>query len=157
MGRYRGRGRPPKNREKRDLGTKELQQKRALGHTDEVLDYCHQRGIISDAQHWCGNHFRWLYTMRYGVPNIRATDFARLGLVAPPEDDDEWLARINVQYMQATELLEQRRCLGVVLNAVVYSQCEERPVAKKHDLEVLRSALEILVDLWCGPVNSLSH
>jgi hypothetical protein len=60
----RKRGRPAQNRPEVDYGTPELQQKRQHHLTIEPLDWLLQHSLISQKQHWCGLHFRWLYTLR---------------------------------------------------------------------------------------------
>lgn len=74
----RRRGRPRTAHKGRDLDTPELAQKRRTGETTETLDLCLERGIITHRQHWSGIHLRWLYTLRYGAPGIRAVDPAHV-------------------------------------------------------------------------------
>ena len=66
------RGRPPIHREKEDKGTHELQLKRAAGITQEPVDRWLKQGRLSADMHHCALHFRWLYTLRFGSPSIKA-------------------------------------------------------------------------------------
>ena len=95
----RKRGRPKIEKPTIDLGTPELIMKRLMGETAEALDLCYERGIISKEQHWCGIHFRWLYTLRYGAPGVRAVDTTHFGGFEPKDDNSEWRAAREQEYL----------------------------------------------------------
>lgn len=138
----RRRGRPRQNRITRDTGTPELVMKRLRGETAESLDLYLERGVISAEQHWCGIHLRWLYTLRFGAPGVRATDPTHLGGMEVKADDPTWRALREAEYNEAIGLLG-RRCKHVLLNVSVYN---ERPGVQ--DTIYLREALDLLALHW---------
>lgn len=121
------RGRPKTNRPVVDTGTPETVMKRLLGVTTEALDLCLERGIITPEQHWCGIHLRWLYTLRHGVPDIRATDLSNIGgcEYKPIEYDDPlWRAEREKEYNNAINLLAKTGHAILLINLCIYN---ERP------------------------------
>ena len=149
--RYRKRGRPPVERNDKDLGTEELQQKRTLYKTEELLDSYYRLEKISEEQYWCGNHFRWLYTARYGVPNLRSSGAALFDVSTCHPDDPLFQQKIELKYKQATQALKQKQLLDILFNTVIYSQCVDcsNRLLSNDNGELVSSALDILVDLWC--------
>ncbi len=116
------RGRPPKARIEHDYGTPELQAKRAVNLTDEAIDVCLERRIISRAQHWAGMHLRWLYTVRYGAPSLtshwwRISDDTR----SPRTDHSNWRDAREQEYNEARALLTSHKCYEPVMQVVVYN------------------------------------
>src|SRR5271154_1852352 len=101
----RRRGRPRSAQRGSDSGTPELVMKRLLGETAESLDLCLERGIITRQQHWCGIHLRWLYTLRYGAPGVRAVDPTHLGGTEISLDDPEWRSAREKEYHDAMKKL----------------------------------------------------
>lgn len=152
------RGRPKATREQHDAGTPELQRHRTAHATAEALDLCLARDIITAQQHWCGIHLRWLYTLRYGAPGVRATDYLHFGGNDLADDDPQWRASREAEYIDAMQTLGQR--LGsLLLRVTVYNErpsflrpaypvtahslrCSERETA------LLREGLDRLVALW---------
>lgn len=118
------RGRPRKAPEQPDLGTAELRAKQALGLTSEPIDLCLQHRLISPAQHWCGLHWRWLYTLRYGAPSLSAHYMRdRLG-TSRDEDCLQWRSLREAEYQQARALLTAHRRYEAVSRLSVFN---ERP------------------------------
>lgn len=156
----RKRGRPKQYRPDRDVGTPELIMKRALGETSEAIDLCYEKGLIDKNQHWCGVHLRWLYTLRYGAPGIRAIDPTHLGGMEINQDDPEWRNLREMEYNEAIKLLNQQGYSLLILNTCIFN---ERPgflkLPKKLNrksaaetgalLDNFRSGLDILVRHWC--------
>lgn len=118
------RGRPKTANIGKDTGTPETVMKRALGLTSEALDLCLERGIINAQQHWCGIHLRWLYTLRYGVPSVRAVDPSHFGDGEPKIDDQDWKMAREQEYNEAITLLTRTGNALLLLNLCVYN---ERP------------------------------
>lgn len=147
--RYRTRGRPSKVRQSKDLGTKELQEKRKNGQTQEPLDRYYAQGLIGEQQYWAGNHFRWLYTMRYGVPSVKAIDLAGGDWGGAGEADEAWLATLNAQYIDAQNLLSQHGLLDVARDALIYQQGAYSGLPRAGLPCRLSIVLDLLVDLWC--------
>lgn len=121
--RRRGRKRTtaPVTRTLPDTGTPELRARRRCGQTAEPLDLCHNRGLISDEEHWAGIHFRWLYTLRYGAPTVRAIDLSETGPEIPQEENLAWRAEREQEYALAAAALQARRLLRPMLDLCIYS------------------------------------
>ena len=120
----RRRGRPKASRPLNDGGTPELAMKRLLGETTESLDLCLERGIISRRQHWCGIHLRWLYTLRYGAPGVRAIDPTHLGGMETNLDDPEWRDAREKEYHDAMKTLTGSGHALLLINVCIHN---ERP------------------------------
>lgn len=147
-----------------DHGTPELILKRACGETSEAIDLCLQRHIITADQHRSGLHLRWLYTIRYGAPNISALDMTRgAGNHIPLEDDPNWRRAREDDYAQAVTILKSRKLYEPVMQVCIY---DERPIFLRRDItarafddrallsriereiEELNDGLDLLVQLW---------
>lgn len=124
----RKRGRPPLHRPSIDLGTPELIRKRQLGETTETLDLCLERGLITQQQHWCGIHFRWLYTLRFGAAGVRAIDPTHFGGRDISSEDPQWRQAREEDYNRIIQLLSERGYGLLLLNICVYN---ERPIFLK--------------------------
>lgn len=157
----RSRGRPKNTRPSTDTGTPETVMKRALGVTTEALDLCLERGIITEKQHWCGIHLRWLYTLCHGVPNVRA-----INLLQPlnqdkltDHDNPKWREAREKEYNEAISLLSKTGHAIMLMNMCIYN---ERPKFlyidslkntkntknNIHNIANLRDGLDILDKLW---------
>ena len=137
--------------------------KHALGLTAEPIDRCLERGHITQAQHWCGLHLRWLYTVRYGAPVV--TTRYRQAEDMPPRADDnpDWRRERELEYAEARAILKEREFYEPVMRLCVYN---ESPVflseslrqrawndpATAHRLAAahsqLQSGLDLLVTHW---------
>ncbi len=156
------RGRPRRALPTRDLGTPELVFKRLHRLTQEALDQCLEMGWISEQQHWSGMHFRWLYTLRYGVPGPQAIDLTRGGMRGAALDSESWRAERERDYLDAVHLLHDHGVTKTVLEVCVYDQlpsglrrraaCLFKPAAMTSGnriyLDELRTGLELLEWLW---------
>ncbi len=144
-----------------DSGTAELVMKRLKGETTEALDLCLNRNLITQEQHWCGVHLRWLYTLRFGVPGIRAIDPTHLGGADIKTHDTLWASSREEEYQSALAHLSRGGHAALVMNICIFN---ERPAflipsaAHKHKTENDRlldrfiEGLDILRMLWCGSV-----
>lgn len=158
---YAKRGRPRLERPHVDLGTPELIMKRAAGLTEESLDHCHRRGIITDEQHWCGIHLRWLYTLRYGAPSVQAIDWLSISCAPTLTDDPDWRVAREQEYHEAILQLQQERLDKLMLDIIVFNH----PVVQMHPDALAQSlsfslrnestllhfqrGLDMLAALWC--------
>jgi len=145
------RGRPRKQQERSDRGTPELQRKRAQSLTVEPLDYCLTRGLITMEQHWCGIHFRWLYTLKYGAPGVRATDPAHLGGCEHANDNPEWRVERESEFMHCVTLLQTAGLYTPLQTFCIYGTLEE-DWCRRHALNLyhprINEGLDLLCDLW---------
>jgi hypothetical protein len=117
------RGRPPRpTTHGHDLGTPELCFKRAHGLTDEPIDRLLHRGLISQHQHWCGLHLRWLYTLRYGAPSLTThyTDSHYCNTAG--EDDPTWRTLREREYMEAAALLKSSNRYEPVMRLCIFNE-----------------------------------
>jgi hypothetical protein len=158
------RGRPPRPAAAAtDPGTPELRFKHAHGLTAEPIDLCLERQIITAAQHWCGLHLRWLYTLRYGAPGLttRYDTYATPAHREPERAD--WRRLRETEYHEATALLRTRVHYEPVMRLCIYNETpaflNPALVARSlHDAalterlnlarERLTAGLEILAHHW---------
>lgn len=150
----RKRGRPKSTRPQIDTGTPELIMKRLLGCTTEALDLCLERGIISRRQHWCGIHLRWLFTLRHGVPGVRAVDPTHLGGCELKPEDPTWRDAREKEYNEALCALSKCGHVLQVMNICVYNERPKFLDMRTHlgdasnAITRLREGLDVLVKLW---------
>lgn len=151
------RGRPRSARPERDLGTPELQLKRKSHLTSEIIDIYLEKRIISQKQHWCCIHLRWLYTLKYGSPNVKAVDPAYPGGVDIATDDPEWRSLREEELRIALEMLKKVGFDQLILDMAVYNiPLGLENTKKNNNMEKymlynnLHDALEILTNLWCN-------
>lgn len=166
--RYRGRGRPRQGRNQKDFGTPELQFKRQFYSTEEVLDSYLRRRIISPHQHWCGIHFRWLYTLRYGIPNVKAIDTTHLGGRECMADNAEWKLQREAEFATAVQLLNTEKCYDPVLSICVFNEdlIPARYWDRSNSLQILKiekntqqfiNGMDILESLWFSESTNASE
>ena len=161
------RGRPRKPLNDNDVGTPELRLKHALRLTAEPIDLCLEKRLITEQQHWCGLHLRWLYTLRYGAPKLTTiyVDPHEPGS-APLREDEDWRAMREREYGLATDLLKTQRRYECVMRLAVYNErpafldqtlyeraLHEPPLAQELSRMHLRlrDGLELLVKHWQRP------
>ena len=115
----------------------------AHGLTAETLDWCLERGLIDEKQHWCGIHLRWLYTLRYGAPGIRALDLNEVDGLEIQQDDPKWRELREAEYHTAMQKLSHYGFEQALTSICIYN---ERP----HPMMLirLRDGLECLVKHW---------
>lgn len=155
----RKRGRPRKSRPSRDIGTPELVMKKLLGETTEALDLCMERNLLTTEQHWCGIHLRWLYTLRYGTPGVRAIDPTHLGGAENKLDDPEWRSARELEYHDALNKLTQSGHALCIMNLCIFNErppflkLDKTAIARRHKemsylIVHLQEGLDILVKHW---------
>jgi len=154
----RRRGRPKNNRPMLDTGTPETVMKRLQGITAEALDLCLEKGIITQQQHWCGMHLRWLYTLRYGVPSVRATNLSDIENHESKSSDYEdplWRAAREKEYNDAVNMLTKSGYSLLLINLCVYNDLPRlfpvqtgKSTEYKEITEKISSGLNILIKLW---------
>lgn len=142
----RRRGRPRKALPQRDSGTEELQAKRAQKITTEALDLCLEKSLITPQQHWCGIHLRWLHTLRYGAPSVRALDPTHLGGRETAQTDTQWRANRENEYHEAVLLLRKHRLAEIVGSVCIYDQRPDFLTTQKTPTHSQRKMLAQLVE-----------
>jgi hypothetical protein len=126
-----------------DTGTPELVMKRLRSETTEMLDMMLERSIIDVEQHWCGTHLRWLYTLRFGAPGVRAIDPLYMGGVDLEADDPHWRELREAEYAAALSMLGHRLA-NIVLAVAVHNEKPARNV-----VACLQEGLYRLTVHWC--------
>ena len=107
MGFSTRRGRPKTTQERLDKGTPELRQQRRYGQTREPLDQMLHIKQISEPQHRAGMHFRWLYSLVFGMPHLTSPDFDTLNKGGYCRTDDPaWRIAREEEYHEAVHLLQ---------------------------------------------------
>ena len=138
-----------------DFGTPELRHKRAQQVTIEPLDWLRNKEIITHKQHWCGLHFRWLYTLRYGATTVQSLDVARENGITHQREYGEWQLEREQEWKEAVLHLKTQNLLGVALEYCVYQQ--RRPPSwacrRHHTVSQTTNALRQLEKLWCKNTN----
>ena len=163
----RGRPRNPISRRDIDPGTPELRLKHALRITVEPIDLCLEKNFITVGQHWCGLHLRWLYTLRYGAPQLTAFYADHDGVpVAAKTEDPDWRAMREREYHDAVQLLRHARRYECVmrlavfneppafLNHALHTRALERPALAQELRRVqvqLAEGLDVLAHHWRLP------
>lgn len=145
------RGRPPVSRIAVDPGTPELVAKRALGVTSEVIDIFHNNGRLTDYQLKAALRFRWLYTLRFGVPSIQCIDMTGMYTRIPTIEDSKWRADRQNEYREAAHMLEAHGLLNSVLRGAVFNDpALLHPTDKEAKLsrQRFREGLDALTKLW---------
>ncbi len=122
MGFSSKRGRPKLEREAIDYGTEQLQKKREQNMTTEALDLCLKRSLIDIDEHEAGLRLRWLYTLRYGSPGIRAYHPDNFGVSCFRVDDEEWLQARKIEYENAVNELNRVGAKRIVMHICVFNK-----------------------------------
>lgn len=148
MGFSSRRGRPRTLKEEVDQGTPELRQKRRHHLTTEPVDYLLQKGLITDQQHRCALHFRWLYTLRYGTVTITAIDPSAIRGRLQHTEDLHWREAVEKEWKTATQHLSSYRLLESVMRYCIYDTNVATHTLASPTLNALQSGLEALVKLW---------
>jgi hypothetical protein len=157
----RKRGRPKTLRPMKDTGTPELVMKRLKQETAEALDLCLERCILTPEQHWYGVHLRWLYTLRYGAPGVRAIDPSHFGGRETKTDDPTWRSAREAEYNEAIIKLSDRGLAMPLLELCVYNErprflrwheavrmTERQADENLRAIDKIRDGLDLLANLW---------
>lgn len=143
------RGRPRAQALPKDPGTPELRFKHALGLTREPLDVCLEKNLLTADQHRAGLHFRWLYTLRYGLPTVRALDLSTPPGGMPSGADELWRQGREVEFREASRLLHESGTLRTVL-AICVMQYTPAFFTPRPDLAINRDGERQLAQLRDG-------
>ncbi|MFN7038976.1 MAG: hypothetical protein ACK4OM_05375 [Alphaproteobacteria bacterium] len=114
------RGRPKTFVQEKDLGTIELQAKRKNNQTIEPLDAILHKKLINELEYEAGCKLRWLYSLKFGIPNISAHN---LGYISGKEEniiDLKWLSIKEKQFNQAVSLLISMNAYQIVSNICIF-------------------------------------
>lgn len=160
MGFSQKRGRPRLNKDKKDLGTIELRNKKIYDITTEALDLCLKKSIITQEQHEAAMRLRWLYTLRFGAPDISAYNPENIGKSCFRQDNELWLSARHYEYKLALKELDRTRTKKIVMNICIFNirpaflnhkqtKIDIKIAKTNHDqLTKLCEGLELLSDLF---------
>lgn len=137
------RGRPALKRPEKDKGTPELIAKRRQGLTDEPLDYLLKQNLITSDQHWAGIHFRWLYTIVFGIPNISVKYLNEVGFADTTQRSEEWRRRREKEYGKISEILVKNGCKNVLIDLCIHSKSVER-----KQVALYKKSLDLLIEIF---------
>lgn len=121
MGFSRKRGRPKTIKAQKDHGTPQLQAKKKLGITSEPLDLCLTKKLICIDEHEAGIRLRWLYTLRFGSPQISAYSIEPASSGSFRNDDENWLKARNLEYESAINDLSKIHAKRIVMNICIFN------------------------------------
>lgn len=160
MGFSRRRGRPALQKEKTDLGTAELRFKKAFDITTEAIDLCLKKDLITQEQHQSAIRLRWLYTLKFGSPDISAYSLDGVGASCFRADDEAWLSARHYEYATALKELDLIRAKKIVMNISIFNMFPSflqrrkldinSSVLKQNQTQLLKfqEGLDILCDLF---------
>jgi len=159
------RGRPKKELLTKDKGTDELQDKRRMCLTDEPLDLCERKGLITQDQHWAGVHLRWLYTIKFGSAHVRGVDYGSSYYSSSPKMQNvQWKVDREREYNGAIALLQKHKSKSLVIDVCILDRFPNFLLmvrsghkisrrAEIKELERFREGLDILLERWLDKQN----
>ncbi len=103
----------------------------------EYIDLLQEEGLISDLEHATATHYRWVYTVRFGLPFASSVDLSEVkGRSVENNDSKHNYAAKYYKYIASR--LAESGMHSVITNACVYNT--------KCDLKELKAGLELLVE-----------
>ncbi len=153
------RGRPKTKYGQKDFGTPELQKKRSQFLTIEPIDLILSKGLISEEQHRIAMHFRWLYTIIFGLPSITAYDPSDLGGRCQSKHTDErWIIANKERYYEAIKKLKKFKAEKFIMNLCIFSEIPRflcyptNFIANNYELSKIKEGLDVLLECFCKKV-----
>ncbi len=154
-----------------DRGTPELVRKRTMALTKEALDLCLERNLITQEQHWCGIHLRWLYTLRYGAPTLRAVDPLHFGGRELMQESPDWRREREREFNEAIAAMgplawkalalcvynQRPACLSFANAALSIKKGQKNLAAHEREMDTIRACLDRLIGLWCRRKKGIRH
>lgn len=121
---HRGRPRTSFESEKpdSDQGTQELILKRALSVTKEPIDLLLEYQFISESEHRAALHFRWLYSLRYGIQRITSSTFDDQPNTPRLEaEDSDWRNDREAEFALAATRLKRAKRYDLLCDVLVHN------------------------------------
>lgn len=122
------RGRPRQNFEsenpKNDHGTNEFIIKRSIGATKEPIDLLMEYRFISEYEHRAALHFRWLYTLRYGVQNLTSSTFVDIATShtsRPAAKDSDWRITREEEFRTLATKLRNAKLYDLLCDILIHN------------------------------------
>jgi len=142
----RKRGRPKKKRDKVDLGTKELQEKKRLFFSDSLLIMLKKQNIIDEIEYQTALWFRYLYSVKFGNPNIiTAYNTAKIQGFNSFVINEKKQEKVEKIYNKISCELQNRGLKNVILDVCVFDKQEIiLQLNNKYYLEKLKNGLKVI-------------
>ena len=89
----------------------------------ESLDLCYRAGLISKEEWHKGLHFRWLYSVIYGLPTVQAYNPNKIKGRAPSKYSEESFQAIREEYKQLVDFFnfEDRDLFKFLINLIIFN------------------------------------
>ena len=149
------RGRPASNKPKCDSGTNELVKKKKACLTQEALDLCYTRQLISQDQRNAGIYFRQLSFSVGTRPGFRAVDYSKIrgeyALYMHHIPDSGHEARREQKYLKLREVLKKSGLFNMVNNLCIYNHYPSfliDPDGYAHELQQIKIGLDLLAKFF---------
>ncbi len=141
----------------RQIATPELLQKHSSGITREAIDVILEKKLITESEHWCAVHFRWLYGLCYGIPSTSAVDLSDYAPGRNCEAEDEiWRENREREMKQAFLVVKsvkaEREIMRIAVHNIPPLCLKARPdytLTAGYELDKLRLGLSALEKIWC--------
>ncbi len=117
---WRKRGRPKKSSSEGPVITPELLKKHRLGLTQEALDICFERSLISKNQQSCGIRLRWLYTLIYGAVTVQSK-MSNIESFCGKKHTEQWLKKRQEEYFLIARKLQADNVFSIVSDICIYN------------------------------------
>lgn len=117
------RGRPKKIKDKIDLGTRELQEKKKLGIGESYLLTLKKQDLIDEIEYQTALWFRYLYSVKFGNPNvITAYDNTELRGLNLFQMSDKKRKKMEGLYGKISRKLQNRGLKNFMLDVCVFEK-----------------------------------
>lgn len=147
MTRHARRGRPRVLRLQADQGTPELQRKKHAGETLEMLDIMRMHLELPDETLMPAYRFRWLHSIKFGLPYARTTVFDQFASHQGTLLDEAERAECIREYNALCRALSGRGLLQSFMNMVIYDRRPANREALVRDGVKFRESLDFLKKL----------
>jgi hypothetical protein len=77
---------------------------------------------MTQSQHWCGLHLRWLYTLRYGAPVVTTRYADTMEQRGTADEDPLWRSMREREYIDAAHLLKSANRYEPVMRLCVFNE-----------------------------------
>jgi hypothetical protein len=134
------RGRPKKNKEKFDLGTKELRRKKKFFLFESFLLFLRNSELICEEEYQLSMWFRYLYSIKFGNPNvITAYNLVKVKGVNSFAINKIKQKKMEFLYNQISKKLEKKGVKNLMMDVCIFDV-----KIKNFNLENFKSGLGII-------------
>lgn len=118
---YKKRGRPALKLIECDKGTIELRIKKQLGATTEIIDLILEKELITQQQHLAALHFRWLYTLKFGIKSLTSAynnTYAEISYL----HSESWREEREAEYNSILNILKNINADKLLLGICIFNK-----------------------------------